>query len=91
MAQTERSAYQKNVIKNYYENLDTIMLTKLSELVTDLYLATTPAKRKQLWARAEKAMMKLKIPSRIIGHIMEKQDVRILAKNLEDWLAKANK
>jgi len=32
-------------------------------------------------------MVKLKIPPIIIDHIMEKQDVEILAKNLQDWLA----
>ena len=39
MAKNERSIYQKEVISRYYENLDTIMLGKLGELVTDLYLA----------------------------------------------------
>jgi hypothetical protein len=91
MAKTEHSAYQKNIIKNYYEHRDTIMLNKLSELVSELYLATTSAKKKQLWARAEKAMNNLKVPPRIIGHILEKQDPRLLAKHLEEWLAKANK
>ena len=82
-----RSEYQKNVISHYYDNLDTIMLTRLSELVTELYLAETAARRKQLWQRAHKAMLNLKIPPAIIDHIMEKQSVEILAKNLQDWLA----
>lgn len=88
MAQKERSKYQNEVIGRYYENLDTIMLTKLGELVTELYLADTPAKKQRLWQRAHKAMIKLKIPPAIIAHIMEKQDVEILAKNLKNWLAK---
>lgn len=87
MAKTERSKYQKDVIANYYQNLDAIMLNRLSELVTELYLAETDEKRSRLWKRANKAMLKLKIPPSIIGHIMQKQDVRVLAKNLNDWLA----
>jgi hypothetical protein len=91
MAKNERSAYQNEVISRYYENLDTIMLGKLGELVTELYLAETPAKQERLWQRAHKAMEKLKIPPAIIDHIMQKRDVEILAKNLQDWLSNTKK
>ncbi len=88
MPKPERSKYQKGLIANYYNNLDSIMLNKLSELVTEIYLAKTPEKRDRLWNRAEKAMQNLKIPPAIIGHIIETHDVRLLAKNLNEWLAK---
>jgi len=87
MAENDYSQYQKDVISGYYHNLDTIMLGKLSELVTELYLADTKAKQNRLWQRANKAMVKLKVPPAIIDHIMEKKDVEVLAKNLQDWLA----
>jgi hypothetical protein len=67
------------------------MLGKLSELVTELYLADTQAKQNRLWQRANKAMVKLKVPPAIIEHIMEKKDVEVLAKNLQDWLAHKKK
>jgi hypothetical protein len=88
MAKRPYSQYQKNTISQYYDNLDTIMLQKLSELVTELYLAETPAKKDRLWQRAHKAMKNLKIAPVIIEHIMTKKDVEILAKNLNDWLEK---
>ena len=91
MTKNEYSEYQKSVISGYYNNLDAIMLQKLSELVTELYLADTDAKQNRLWQRAHKAMIKLKVPPAIIGHIMQKQDVEILAKNLQDWLAATKK
>ncbi|MHC4387742.1 MAG: hypothetical protein ACYSX1_03950 [Planctomycetota bacterium] len=91
MAKNAHSQYQGEVIARYYERLDTIMLQKLGELVTELYLADTPAKRNRLWQRAHKAMTNLKIPPRLIDHIMEKRDVQVLAKNLQDWLAKRPK
>ncbi len=91
MAENQYSEYQKTVISGYYDNLDTIMLQRLSELVTELYLADTQAKQARLWQRARKAMVKLKIPLVIIDHIMKKQDVVILAKNLQDWLAYGKK
>jgi len=87
MAKNDYSQYQKDVISGYYHNLDTIMLGKLSELVTELYLADTQARQNRLWQRANKAMVKLKVPPAIIDHIMEKKDVEVLAKNLQDWLA----
>ncbi|MHC4500877.1 MAG: hypothetical protein ACYS9T_05620 [Planctomycetota bacterium] len=88
MAKNERSEYQDGVISRYYDNLDTIMLRKLSELVTELYLADSPARRDRLWQRAHKAMLNLKVPPAIISHIMQKRSVEILAKNLQDWLAR---
>jgi len=86
MAKDEYSEYQKAVISGYYANLDTIMLDKLASLVSELYLVETEEKEKRLWQKARKAMEKLNIPEAIINHITKKQDVEILAKNLQDWL-----
>ena len=83
-----RSEYQKAVISRYYDHLDTIMLARLGELVTELYLADTEAKQNRLWQRAHKAMVKLKVHPAIVEHIMKKRDVEILAKNLNDWQKK---
>ena len=91
MAKKEYSQYQQSVISGYYNNLDTIMLGKLGELVSELYIAETQAKRDRLWNRAHKAMVKLKIPPAILDHIMQKKDVQILAKNLQDWLTHKKK
>jgi hypothetical protein len=91
MAKSEFSEYQKAVISGYYDNLDSIMLQKLGELVSDLYLADTEAKKNRLWQRAHKAMVKLNVPPAIIDHIMQKKDVQILTKNLQDWLAHKKK
>ena len=86
MAEREYSSYQRDVISRYYDNLDAIMLNKLQELVSQLYLANSKAKQNQLWEKAHKAMLKLKVKPAIIEHIMNKKDVVILAKNVEDWL-----
>ena len=88
MTKNTSSDYQAKIISGYYDHLDTIMLQKLGELATELYLAETQKQKSRLWNRAEKAMKKLNVPPAIIEHIMEKKDVQILAKNLKDWLAK---
>ncbi len=87
MAQRDYSKHQQNIISRYYNQMDTIALHKLQELVSELYLADTESKRKRLWDRVHKAMTNLKVPPQIIEHIMGKKDVEILAKNLQDWLA----
>ncbi len=91
MSKQEYSSYQKDVISRYYENMDTIMLQKLQELTTDLYLAKDTPKEEKLWGRAEKAMIKLKVPKPIVDHIMQKRNVEILARNVQDWLKKTGK
>ncbi len=91
MAKGDRSEYQADVISRYYDNLDTIMLQKLGELVSELYLADTDKLRDRLWQRVEKAMTKLRVPPAIIDHIMQKREVEILAKNLQDWTAKSKR
>ncbi len=91
MAKQEYTAHQQGIINRYYDNLDTIMLQKLSEMVSELYLAETQAKKDRLWQRVENAMARLKIPPAIAEHIMAKRDVQILAKNLQEWLNPKNR
>ena len=86
MAKKEFSKFQKQIVSRYYEHRDTIMIQKIQELVTELYLADSQDKQKRLWERVHKAMINLKISPAIITHIMAKKDVQILAKNLQDWL-----
>ena len=86
MAKQDYTPYQKNVISQYYDRLDTIMLAKLQELLSDLYLADTQAKRDRLWRRVHQAMTKLGVPPALVEHIMAKKDIEVLAKNLQDWL-----
>ncbi len=85
----EYSNYQKKVINNYYDNKETIMLTKLQELVTELYLAEGKKKQDQLWKRAETAMTNLKIKSQLAQHLLEKRDPALLAQNVQNWLKSA--
>ena len=86
MAGKEYSSHQRDVISRYYDNLNAITLARLQELVGQLYLADSEAKQARLWERAQKAMVRLKIKPAIIEHIMNKKDVTVLAKNIEDWL-----
>ena len=82
----EYSEFQKKVIGRYYDNRGTIMLGKLGDIVTELYLADTDRKRDRLWERVEKAMTALKIQPSIAKHILTKRTPEVLALNLKEWL-----
>ena len=78
------SKYQQKIISNYYENFDNIKLSKLQEIVTELYLADSAVKADRLWKRAEQNMTALKFPPKIIKNIMSKREVVLLAKIIND-------
>ncbi len=80
------SNHQRKLINRYYDNRDDIMLTKVQELVTELFLAETKSKTDQLWKRVTKAMENLKIKPSVIEHIVASQDPAVLASNVQDWL-----
>lgn len=85
----EYSDYQKKLIGRYYDRRDGIMLTRLQELVTELYLADTPRKQDQLWERARKAMTNLKVKPGLIEHLLDRRDVSLLARNVQNWMKAA--
>jgi hypothetical protein len=79
--------HQQKIIKNYYENREAISLQRLSELVTELYLAEGKARERQ-WKYIVSALEKLGLPEERIGHLRKKDDPKLLAKLVEELLAK---
>ncbi len=83
----ERTKFQQNIIKNYYKNQDAISLQRLSELVTNLYLAEGKGRARE-WKNIVAALEKLKIPQQRIDHLVKKDDPTLVAKLVEELLAK---
>ena len=83
----ERSKHQQKIIKNYYENREAISLQRLSELVTELYLAEGKGRQKQ-WKNIASALEKLKVPASRIEHLVLQDDPSLVAKLVEELLAK---
>jgi hypothetical protein len=79
--------YQQSVVKRYYENLDTVLLQRLGEQVTDLYLAEGK-KRAKLWDSVQTSLEKLEVPKTRIDHVRKSDDARQLATLLQELLAK---
>jgi hypothetical protein len=81
------TAYQQKAIKRYYDNIDTIALQRLADLVGELYLAEGKKKEKA-WLSAHKAMQQLKVPASRIDHLMSKKDPLLLADLVKELQAK---
>ena len=83
----EHSKYQQRIIKNYYQNRGAISLQRLSELVTELYLAEGKARERQ-WGYIVGALEKLGISQERIEHLKKKDDPKLLAKLVEELMTK---
>ena len=74
----KRSTFQDRAIRNYYQNQGAIMVQRLGELVSELYLAEGKA-RARLWERAALAMKNLKVPAERIEHILRSDNPSLVA------------
>jgi hypothetical protein len=86
-AVAELTKYQQSVVRNYYANLDTALLQRLGEQVTDLYLAEG-RKREKLWASVATSLAKLGVPPSRIDTVRKSDDARRLATLVQELLAK---
>ena len=73
------SRHQRGIVNRYYEHRDTIMSTKLGEIVTELYLATDAKKADKLWKSAETALGNTKIDPKVVVSIIKTRDIKKLA------------
>jgi hypothetical protein len=83
----KHSAYQQKAIKNYYDNKDAIMLQRLGELVTDLYLAEGK-KRESTWKRVESTLQNLGISQKRIDHVHKADNPTLVANLLKELMDK---
>ena len=83
----KRSSYQQRVIRDYYQNQDAILIQRLGDLVTDLFLAEGK-RRAQLWKRAGTTLEKLKVSKQQVRHILASDNPTLLANLLKQLLDK---
>lgn len=81
----KRSSHQDRIIRNYYQNKDAIMLQKLGDLVTDLFLAEGKAKDR-IWKRVAAVLKNLKIPDDQIQHLVRSDNPTLTANLLKKLL-----
>ena len=77
----EYSGSQRKIINRYYDNQDTILATRLGEIVTDIALAEDNQKKlDRLWTRAEQALSKTSIKPEIWVPVLKNRDPQALAR-----------
>ena len=81
------SKHQQKIIRNYYENRESISLQRLAELVTELYLAEGKARERQ-WKYIVGVLEKLHVPAERIEHLRKQDNPALLAKLVEELMAK---
>ena len=81
------SKFQQKAIKNFYDNRESISLQRVSELVTDLYLAEGKS-RATKWKQIATAMERLAVPKAEIDHLVKKDDPALLAKKVSELSGK---
>ena len=81
----KRSPYQQRVIRDYYKNQDAMLIQRLGDLVTELYLAEGKS-RVRLWKRVATTLEKLKVPKNHVQHIVQSDNPTLLANLLKQLL-----
>ena len=74
----KRSKYQQKVIKNYYDNREAIALQRVSELVTELYLAEGK-QRLRHWKTLRSHLEKLGVSAAQIDHLQQQDRPELVA------------
>ena len=83
----KRSRYQEKIIKNYYENRDSIALQRVQELVTELYLSEGK-KRQQYWKSIRTHLEKLGVGASELDHLVAQDDPELVAQVVQKIVQK---
>jgi hypothetical protein len=87
MADRDYTPYQRKVISRYYEHHDAIQVQKLSELITEIYLAEGK-KRDRLWKQVGEALTRLGFPATRVEHLLARREVTLLPAILKELEAR---
>jgi hypothetical protein len=74
----EHTKYQQKVIKNYYDNRDTLALQRVQELVTELYLSDGK-KRIKHWDSLALHLGKLGVKPDVVAHLRQQDKPELVA------------
>lgn len=74
----EFTKFQQKVIKNYYDNRDSIALQRAAELVTELYLSTGKQRTKH-WESLTLHLGKLGVKPDVIAHLRTQDKPELVA------------
>lgn len=78
--------YQQKIIKGFYRNFEAIQVQRLSEIVTEIFLAESEKKKAAHWKKAKEIMLKLEVPATRVEHIVAQQDPQLIAGLVKELL-----
>jgi hypothetical protein len=87
MNMSNYSKYQQKVIKNFYNNRDSIALQRVQELVTELYLAEGKKLEKH-WQSLASHLQKLDVKQPTIDHLLEQRNPELVANLVKSLMTK---
>jgi hypothetical protein len=73
------SPYQQGIVKRFYEHRSTVLVGKLAELVSELYLAASEKDRAKLWKAARETLRKAGVPDADADPLCEQRRLEDLA------------
>lgn len=73
------SSHQKKIIDRYYQHHDTIQSDKLSQIVSDLWLAEEGTNKTKLWGKAQVALMRMGVDANRVAKAVGARDIEALA------------
>ncbi len=76
---TMSSSHQKKIIDRYYDNHDTIQSDKLSQIVSDLWLAQEGTNKTKLWGKAQVALMRMGVDANRVAKAVGDRNIEALA------------
>lgn len=83
----EFSKFQQKVIKNYYDNRDTLALQRAQELVTELYLSKGK-QRLKYWDSLELHLGKLGVKPDVVAHLRTQDKPELVANLVKKLIEK---
>src|SRR5262252_2100812 len=72
--------HQQGIVKNYYEQRDTIFVGKLSAIVSDLALTKDPKETGRLWAKAKEFLAKTSANKPRVEKLLAEKNLEELAR-----------
>jgi hypothetical protein len=75
--------HQQKIVKRYYDNLDTIKLQRLAELVGEMYLSTGK-KLQKAWKDAGACMLQLQVPQSRVDHLLRQGKPELIAELVKE-------
>jgi hypothetical protein len=71
--------YQQGIVKRFFAHRDSVLVTRLSEAVSELYVCDSDKKREKLWKSALDTMTRAGVDAGDVESLAASRDLKVLA------------